>query len=368
VSGAAADDGRADHREADGQRDQRPGLGGGVGEGAVGGLQQQAGRQQQHRQPGEQLGHPRQRHDPTSLPPDPTPLPPSMAAHRPAIVTGGRGMIAAVGEAGRIRMVVLDVDGTLLTSDARLSPRTVAAVGRARERGLEVCLATSRGPGGLRWLVGRLGLDVWAVAYQGALVGRLDRTGALAGEPLLDDPMPAGAARAVLAEAAAAGLSCSWFAGGSWYALADDEAMRREAAIVRDRFVVAGAPTGGLEPHKLMLIAGHPDLVPALHGLAGRLPAACAGYFSHDNYLEVTRAGVDKAQAMVVLARRLGIPLAEAAAVGDGQNDLGLLGAVGLPIAMGNAKPALKAIAAFVTGSNDDDGAAAALDRLADGG
>jgi hydroxymethylpyrimidine pyrophosphatase-like HAD family hydrolase len=55
------------------------------------------------------------------------------------------------------------------------------------------------------------------------------------------------------------------------------------------------------------------------------------------------------------------------AAVGDGQNDLGLLRAVGLPIAMGNAKPALKQVAAFVTGSNDEDGVAAALDRLTGG-
>jgi Cof subfamily protein (haloacid dehalogenase superfamily) len=276
-------------------------------------------------------------------------------------------MIAAVGEGRRVRMVVLDVDGTLLTSDARLTRGTADAVGRARGRGLEVCLATSRGPGGLRWLVGALGLDPWVVAFQGALVGRLDRAGALAGAALVDEPMPAVAARAVLGEAAAAGLSGSWFVGSSWFAMADDAAMRREAGIVRDTFTVAEPPADGHDPHKLMLIAGHPDLLPALHAVAGRLPGACAGHFSHDNYLEVTRAGVDKARALVTLAGRLGIPLAEAAAIGDGHNDLGLLGAVGLPIAMGNAKPALKRVAAFVTGSNDEDGVAAALDRLAGG-
>jgi hydroxymethylpyrimidine pyrophosphatase-like HAD family hydrolase len=159
----------------------------------------------------------------------------------------------------------------------------------------------------------------------------------------------------------------SWFVGPTWYALADDPAMRREARIVRDRFVVADRPAGGVRPHKLMLIAGRPELVPALHDLAGRLPADCAGSFSHDNYLEVTRADVDKAGALVRLAERLQIPLAETAAVGDGQNDLGLLGAVGLPIAMGNAKPALKQVATWVVASNDEDGAAAALHRLVDG-
>jgi Cof subfamily protein (haloacid dehalogenase superfamily) len=277
-------------------------------------------------------------------------------------------MIAAVATPPRIRLVVLDVDGTLVTSDARLTPATRAAVGRARDRGLEVCLATSRGPGGLRWLLERLGLDVWAVTYQGALAGRLDRTGGLAGEPLVDDPMPAAAAAAVLGQAADAGLSASWFVGPTWYTLADDPAMRREARIVRDRFVVADRPPGGAGPHKLMLIAGRHELVPALHDLAGKLPADCAGSFSHDNYLEVTRAGVDKAEAMARLAERLGIPLAETAAVGDGQNDLALLGAVGLPIAMGNAKPALKQVAAWVVASNDEDGVADALDRLVGGG
>jgi Cof subfamily protein (haloacid dehalogenase superfamily) len=264
-------------------------------------------------------------------------------------------------------MAVLDVDGTLLTSDARLTQATVAAIGRARGRGLEVCLATSRGPGGLRWVVGRLGLDAWVIVFQGALVGRLDRAGELAGAPLVDRPMPAAAGRAVLAEAAALGLSASWFAGPGWFALDDDPAMRREAGIVRDRFEVAGPPADGQDPHKLMLIAGHPDLIPHLHAVAGRLPPDCAGHFSHDNYLEVTRADVDKAQALADLAGRLGIPLAEMAAVGDGQNDLGLLRAVGLPIAMGNAKPALKQVAAFVTGTNDEDGVATALDRLTGG-
>jgi Cof subfamily protein (haloacid dehalogenase superfamily) len=267
-----------------------------------------------------------------------------------------------------IRMVVLDVDGTLLTSDARLTGPTIAAVGRARDRGLEMCLATSRGPGGLRWVVGQLGLDPWVVVFQGALVGRLDRSGALAGAPLDDRPMPAAAARAVLAEAAAMGLSASWFAGPGWFALADDAAMRREAGIVRDRFEVAGPPADGQDPHKLMLIAGHPDLVSHLHTVAGRLPADCAGHFSHDNYLEVTRADVDKARALAALADRLGIPLAEMAAVGDGHNDLGLLRAVGLPIAMGNAKAPLRQVAAFVTGSNNEDGVAAALDRLTGAG
>jgi hydroxymethylpyrimidine pyrophosphatase-like HAD family hydrolase len=199
---------------------------------------------------------------------------------------------------------VLDVDGTLVTSDARLTPATRAAVGRATAHGLEVCLATSRGPGGLRWLLDRLGLDLWAVTYQGALAGRLGRAGGLA---------------------------------------------------------------GGVGPHKLMLIAGRPELLPALHALAGRLPDDCAGYFSHDNYLEVTRAGVDKAGALARLAGRLQIPLAETAAVGDGQNDLGLLGAVGLPVAMGNATPALKQVATWVVASNDEDGAAAALHRLVEG-
>lgn len=268
------------------------------------------------------------------------------------------------GGAPAVRMVVLDVDGTLLTSDARLTGPTVDAVGRARGRGLEVCLATSRGPGGLRWLVGQLGLEAWVVVFQGALVGRLDQAGALAGTPLVDRPMPAAAARAVLAEAAALGLSASWFAGPGWFALADDAAMRREAGIVRDQFVVAGPPADGQDPHKLMVIAGHPDLVPQLHAVAGRLPADCAGHFSHDNYLEVTRADVDKAGALGALADRLGVPLAETAAVGDGHNDLGLLRAVGLPIAMGNAKPPLKQAAVFVTGSNDEDGVATALDRL----
>jgi hypothetical protein len=175
-----------------------------------------------------------------------------------------------------IRLVVLDVDGTLLTSDARLSLATQAAVGRALAGGLQVGLATSRGPGGLRWLLGQLGLAAWVVAYQGALVGRLDRAGGLVGAPLVDHPIPGEVAQGVLEDAAASGLSVSWFVGESWFALRDDPAMRREAGIVRDGFVLAGG-LSGRDPHKLMLIAGRPEQVPVLHQLAGGCRPAASG-------------------------------------------------------------------------------------------
>ena len=86
-----------------------------------------------------------------------------------------------------------------------------------------------------------------------------------------------------------------------------------------------------------MCIAADVSGVAALHDLRAALPAGARGVFSHPRYLEVTAAGVDKAHAVRAACAALGIPLDAVAAIGDQENDIGMLRAVGIGIAMGNA-------------------------------
>ena len=85
---------------------------------------------------------------------------------------------------------------------------------------------------------------------------------------------------------------------------------------------------------------------------------------SQPYYLDVTPAGLDKGAYLRDLAGRLGLPLQAVAAIGDMDNDVPMLSVAGLPIAMGNGSPAVKAAGAFVTESNEADGFAAAVDAL----
>ena len=86
--------------------------------------------------------------------------------------------------------------------------------------------------------------------------------------------------------------------------------------------------------------------------------------FSHPRYLEVTAAGVDKAGAAEAALAELGIPLAAVAAIGDQENDIGMLRAAGIAIAMGNAVDSVRAVADRTTETNARDGVARAIDEL----
>jgi hypothetical protein len=86
--------------------------------------------------------------------------------------------------------------------------------------------------------------------------------------------------------------------------------------------------------------------------------------FSKPNYLEVIPLGVNKAEALVNLTKRLSLDLSQVVALGDGHNDLEMLREVGLGIAMGNATEEVKAAAKWVTGTNDEAGVAQAIRKL----
>ena len=86
---------------------------------------------------------------------------------------------------------------------------------------------------------------------------------------------------------------------------------------------------------------------------------------SNDHDFELVASGVDKGKTLALLAMMYGVPLGACAAVGDSDNDLAMLRAVGTPIAMGNASDAIKAQADYVTDTNDEDGVGRAIEKLA---
>jgi Cof subfamily protein (haloacid dehalogenase superfamily) len=261
---------------------------------------------------------------------------------------------------GRVRLVALDVDGTVLLPDGTIAPSTIAAVAEARAAGVHVVLASSRGPVALERIQDVLGLrEEWFIGYQGALVGR-DHGGAL--EVLSQRLIAPESARGVENRALAAGLSVGRYFGSLWQVPILTGVIRHEAGTTGEEPVVA--TTGGVPAHKLMVIADGEQQRAALARLAEDLPDTVTATFSHPSYLEVTAAGVDKGSGITPLARRLGVPLAAVAAVGDGPNDLGLFAAVGHPVAMGQAGPEVQAAAEWVTGAVTDDGVARALAHL----
>jgi Cof subfamily protein (haloacid dehalogenase superfamily) len=261
-------------------------------------------------------------------------------------------------------LVVLDVDGTVLTSAHEVGAATAAQVRRVRRAGVEVLLASSRGPRAMLPVLTALGLTDGAefVGTQGALTAGYDAAGALHVRDRR--PAPVDAARAVVAAATGAGLAVGWYAGDRWLVSHVDPTIEREAWVVDDTPEVADLAAQTSGPDKLMIIAPAPSEVAVLRRLAAALPAELTAQISNPTYLEITHRGVDKASAVARWCARRGIAAARMIAIGDGPNDLGLFVLAGTSVATANARPEVAAAATWSTRSNDDDGVAWALEVL----
>ena len=118
------------------------------------------------------------------------------------------------------------------------------------------------------------------------------------------------------------------------------------------------------EPSKIMLISRWESASRLLPRIENSIRSVCTGTFSKPNYLEVLPLAVNKAGALAALTQSLGISLEQVAAIGDGLNDLEMLNAVGLPVAMGNAVDLLKSKAKWIVRTNDEGGVAEAAERI----
>lgn len=260
-----------------------------------------------------------------------------------------------------IRLVAIDVDGTLLTSKHEVTAATAAAIERVRRAGVAVVLTTSRPPRALWPILDRLNLVEPAefIASQGALTGSYSVTGAL--RVLDQQPMPVALAQQVADAAHAAGMSVNWLAGERWLVPHLDDLILEEASIVGCAPEVADLSVERAGPDKILLLVHAPDQ--DIAELVA-VPEGLVALASTPTHLEVTRADVDKADALSRLCARHRITPDQVVAIGDGRNDLGMLGFAGVAVAPANAHPEVLGVADLITASNDQDGVAQALARL----
>jgi hydroxymethylpyrimidine pyrophosphatase-like HAD family hydrolase len=213
--------------------------------------------------------------------------------------------------------------------------------------------------------MGELGIAGLTICYTGALTCRIDPDPHAPIEMMAERRMNLPSALLVLGSALALGISIGWFNGNCWYIRSWDPTLRLESAITGVTPIVASNLVHFTEaPHKLQAIVGEPALLPHLYTLARTIPRDCEGQFSHESYLEVTYKGVDKATALMALGQQLGIAPSEMVGIGDRENDVTMLRQVALGIAMGNAPSTVQAEADWVTGTNNQDGVATAIERL----
>jgi len=265
----------------------------------------------------------------------------------------------------RTRLLALDVDGTLLTDELQVTPATREAVRQVISQGVQVVLASARGPKALYSIIAELEITGLAICYTGALTCRLYPDQDVSVEVVNEQRMSLSSARLVLSNAEELGISIGWFTGENWYIPRWDLALHHESMITGVTPIVDSDLMHFNEaPHKLQAIVGETALVPRLNALASVLPSDCAGQFSFETYLEIIHRGVDKATALLALGQQLDIAPSEMVAIGDMDNDVAMLHMAVLGIAMGNAPTYVQAEADWVTDTNNRDGVAVAIERL----
>ncbi|MFC9926714.1 Cof-type HAD-IIB family hydrolase [Streptomyces sp. NPDC127190] len=269
----------------------------------------------------------------------------------------------------RPRLIATDLDGTLLRDDKSVSPRTVAALARAEEAGIEVFFVTGRPA---RWMdvvsdhVHGHGLAICgngaAVvdlhggpgAHRFVKVRELDRKNALSAVGLLRDAAPG-----------------TVFAIEQTYGFHQEPAYPKLHMEIPDRLLPAEdllAPDGpDADQPVLKILAYHPDLDPdAFLGLARLAVGGHANVTrsSPSALLELSGPEVSKASTLALCCAERGISHEEVVAFGDMPNDVEMLTWAGQSYAMGNAHPEVVAAASGRTVANNDDGVAVIIERL----
>ncbi len=263
--------------------------------------------------------------------------------------------------ATRLRLLVSDIDGTLVMPDKSLTPAALAAAGKLDAAGVGLTLVSSRPPRGMTALVKALTLKIPFAAFNGGSLVAPDGT-------LIS-------AKRLSADAAGKAIGLFTSRGVAVWAFADDNWFLTDAEgpdIQRERHTVGFDPTVVADfdslidrIDKLVGVSDQPDLLADVEREAqGLLKGLANARRSQTYYLDVTHPEADKGHAVRALCAEIGVPTTETAVIGDQANDMAMFAVAGLSIAMGQGTDAVKAAADFVTAANTEDGFAKAVDAF----
>jgi Cof subfamily protein (haloacid dehalogenase superfamily) len=260
-----------------------------------------------------------------------------------------------------IRLLLADVDGTLVTQDKTLTDLTVEAVRRLRNTGMLFAVTSGRPPRGMSMLIEPLQLSTPLAAFNGGLVVDPEM------HVLEQKVVPADLVAPTIALLASFGLDAWVYRGAEWYVRDLDGPH-----VAREAWTVKFGPT---------LVAGYDELtdgVVKIVGVSDDLDAVAAvSTAAHDRfgdhvsaarsqpyYVDVTHPDANKGGVVKYLAAKYELTTDQIATIGDMPNDVLMFAHSGLSIAMGNASPDVQRAARRITTTNEDEGFAGAVERF----
>lgn len=265
----------------------------------------------------------------------------------------------------KYKLLVLDVDGTILNSERKITQRTVMTLRKVQSIGIKVALASGRPTYGLLPLAKAIDLGTYGgfiISYNGAQV-----ISAQDGEILFARSIDPQMVPYLEKKAAKTGMTMAYYDG--------DEVVSTD---ITNPHVVDEAQMNGMKlrqvdqismvvedwPSEVMLFSDHEEELDSLENHMQRhLNGVMDTIHSNPYMLEVVGYQVGKSYAMSALMQLLGIGMEEVIAIGDGTADVNMIQMAGTGIAMANAVESVRRCADYITLSNDEDGAAVAIEK-----
>lgn len=265
----------------------------------------------------------------------------------------------------KYKILALDIDGTLTTSNKDITPETVRAIKNLQEKGIHVLIASGRSEYGVRHIVKELDFEKYGSYVMAFNGGRL--INCATGQVMYNNILALSYLEEIYDIAREYGLGIIGYEGDCLvsgngidkYQEYDAEACRMKLVEVED------FPTYFKTPFNKCLLSGEPDRIKEVFpGIKGKLEGRLSVFTSEEFFIEVLPHGVHKAAALANLAGKLGCGAEEVVCCGDGMNDLTMIEYAGLGIAMDNACDEVKGKANYITSSNDDNGVLKVIEKF----
>ena len=259
-----------------------------------------------------------------------------------------------------IRLVVSDVDGTLVDKHKEVTPGVAAAVARLRAAEIGFTIISARPRSGMMPIAERLEIDAPMGAFNGGIVFRRD------GTVLRHDRIERAVVEGVFAALADAAVDTWVFADDRWYASTDvGKHVDSERRASNQEPVVRADFTDLFDrADKLTFVSDDPDLLLALADKAKAFATRATIVQSQTYYLDVTAPSGNKGDGLGALTDAIGVPFAETAVLGDQYNDVPMFARAAVSYAMGQGPEPVRAKATHVVAGNDADGVAQAIDAI----
>jgi len=264
------------------------------------------------------------------------------------------------GRSASIALLAVDLDGTLLDDAKRVDRLTAAALRTVASRGVRVVIASARPPRSVRPFHTLLGLDTLQINYNGALIWDEPRRSVF-----FHQPMAPGLVRRIImvAREAFADVLVSCEVVDRWFTDRFDQTYTTETGRLFRPDVIAPLDDFLNQPITKLMLLGDSDTISALHNVLQPQFARHVNIVRADpQLLQIMDRRVSKADALHRVASHYGVPMSSVMAIGDAANDLPMLQAAGVAVAVANAHPLVKQAAHWVAPSNNESGVRAAIE------